>query len=124
MIIKRDYYLKQLITSRHNGLIKIITGLRRSGKSYLLLHLFYNYLKEQGISEDHIIKVDLEDRRNADFRNPDALLAHINSKMMDNRMYYILLDEVQHVPEFEDVLNSYLKIENADVYVTASNSRF
>ena len=124
MIIKRDYYLKQLITSRHNGLIKIITGLRRSGKSYLLLHLFYNYLKEQGISEDHIIKVDLEDRRNADFRNPDALLAHINSKMMDNRMYYILLDEVQHVPEFEDVLNSYLKIENADVYVTGSNSRF
>lgn len=124
MIIKRDYYLKQLITRRHNGLIKIITGLRRSGKSYLLLHLFYNYLKEQGISEDHIIKVDLEDRRNVDLRNPDALFAHIDSKMMDNRMYYILLDEVQHVPEFEDVLNSYLKIENADVYVTGINSRF
>jgi len=124
MIIKRDYYLNQLIASRHNGLVKIVTGLRRSGKSYLLFHLFGDYLKEQGIPEDHIIKVDLEDRRNAPLRDPDALLAHIDSKMVDSNMYYILLDEVQHVPEFEDVLNSYLKIENADVYVTGSNSRF
>lgn len=124
MIVKRDYYLNQLIESRHNGLIKIVTGLRRSGKSYLLFHLFYDYLREQGISEDHIIKVDLEDRRKAPLRNPDALLAHIDSKMADDKMYYILLDEVQHVPEFEDVLNSYLKIANADVYVTGSNSRF
>lgn len=124
MIVKRDYYLNQLIESRHNGLIKIVTGLRRSGKSYLLFHLFYDYLREQGISEDHIIKVDLEDRRNAPLRNPDALLAHIDSKMADDKMYYILLDEVQHVPEFEEVLNSYLKIANADVYVTGSNSRF
>ena len=124
MIIKRDYYLNQLIASRHNGLVKIVTGLRRSGKSYLLFHLFGDYLKEQGIPEDHIIKVDLENRRNAPLRDPDALLAHIDSKMVDSNMYYILLDEVQHVPEFEDVLNSYLKIENADVYVTGSNSRF
>lgn len=124
MEIKRDNYLNQLIDSRHNGLIKIITGLRRSGKSYLLFHLFVGYLKEQGITDDHIIKVDLEDRRNAQLRDPDALLAHIDSKMVDDKMYYILLDEVQHVPEFEDVLNSYLKIENADVYVTGSNSRF
>ena len=124
MIIKREHYLNQLIASKHNGLIKIITGLRRSGKSYLLFHLFYDYLKEQGITDDHIIKVDLEDRRNASLRDPDALLVHIDSKMVDNRMYYILLDEVQHVPEFEDVLNSYLKINNADVYVTGSNSRF
>lgn len=124
MIIKRDYYLNQLIASKHNGLIKIVTGLRRSGKSYLLFHLFGDYLKEQGIPDDHIIKVDLEDRRNAALRDPDALLAHIDSKMVDDKMYYILLDEVQHVPEFEDVLNSYLKVENADIYVTGSNSRF
>lgn len=124
MIIKRDYYLNQLIAGKHNGLIKIITGLRRSGKSYLLFKLFGNYLKEQGIAEDHIIQVDLEDRRNAGLRNPDALLAYIDTKMVDSKMYYILLDEVQHVPEFEDVLNSYLKIENADVYVTGSNSKF
>lgn len=124
MIIKRDYYLNQLIASEHNGLIKIITGLRRSGKSYLLFHLFYEHLKKQGTPDDHIIKVDLEDRRNASLRNPDALLCHIDSKIVDDQMYYILLDEVQHVPEFEDVLNSYLKIENTDVYVTGSNSRF
>lgn len=124
MTIKRDNYLNQLIASRHNGLIKIVTGLRRSGKSYLLFHLFCDYLKGHGISDSHIIKVDLEDRRNALLRNPDALLAHIDSQMVDDNMYYILLDEVQHVPEFEDVLNSYLKIDNADVYVTGSNSRF
>lgn len=124
MNIKRDYYLNQLIAGKHNGLIKIVTGLRRTGKSYLLFHLFYDHLKEQGTPDDHIIKVDLEDRRNASLRNPDALLAHIDSKMVDDNMYYILLDEVQHVQDFEDVLNSYLKIENADVYVTGSNSRF
>ena len=124
MNIKRDYYLNQLIAGKHNGLIKIVTGLRRTGKSYLLFHLFYDYLKEQGTPDDHIIKVDLEDRRNASLRNPDALLAHIDSKMLNDNMYYILLDEVQHVQDFEDVLNSYLKIENADVYVTGSNSRF
>jgi hypothetical protein len=124
MVIKRDYYLDQLIESKHNGLIKIITGLRRSGKSYLLFKLFVSYLKEQGVEDSHIIKVDLEDRRNISLRNPDALLSHIDSMMKDNDMYYILLDEVQHVPEFEDVLNSYLKIDNADVYVTGSNSKF
>lgn len=124
MIIKRDNYLNQLIAGKHNGLIKIITGLRRSGKSYLLFKLYIGHLKEQGVTEDHIIKVDLEDRRNAALRDPDALLAHIDSMMKDEKMYYILLDEVQHVPEFEDVLNSYLKIENADVYVTGSNSKF
>lgn len=124
MVIKRDHYLNQLIESKHNGLIKIITGLRRSGKSYLLFKLFASYLKEQGIEDSHIIKVDLEDRRNISLRNPDALLGHIDSLMKDSDMYYILLDEVQHVPEFEDVLNSYLKFDNADVYVTGSNSRF
>ena len=124
MIIKRDYYLNQLIESKHNGLIKIVTGLRRSGKSYLLFKLFAQYLMEQGVEESHIIRVDLEDRRNIALRNPDTLLAHIDSQMKDKEMYYILLDEVQHVPEFEDVLNSYLKIDNADVYVTGSNSKF
>lgn len=124
MVIRRDYYLNQLIEGKHNGLIKIITGLRRSGKSYLLFKLFVNHLKEQGVEDNHIITIDLEDRRNAALRNPDALLAHIDSKMKDSKMYYILLDEVQHVAEFEDVLNSYLKIDNADVYVTGSNSRF
>ena len=124
MVIKRYHYLNQLIEGRHNGLIKIITGLRRSGKSFLLFNLFDAYLKESGVPEDHIVKIDLEDRRNVSLRDPDALLAHIDSLMVDDEMYYILLDEVQHVAEFEDVLNSYLKVKNADVYVTGSNSRF
>ena len=124
MVIKRDIHLKKLIESKHNGMIKVVTGVRRCGKSYLLFNLFCQHLKEEGIAEDHIIKVDLEDRRNKALRDPDALLNYIDSHMKDQQMYYILLDEVQHVEEFEDVLNSYLKIENADVYVTGSNSKF
>ena len=124
MVIKRDLYLKKLIDSKHNGMIKVVTGVRRSGKSYLLFNLFCQHLKEEGIAADHIIKVDLEDRRNKALRDPDALLNYIDSRMTDQQMYYILLDEVQHVVDFEDVLNSYLKIENADVYVTGSNSKF
>lgn len=124
MNIKRDYYLNQLIAGKHNGLIKIITGLRRSGKSYLLFKLFAEHLIDSGVADDHIIRIDLEDRRNVALRDPDALLVHIDSQMNDDDMYYILLDEVQHVAEFEDVLNSYLKIDNADVYVTGSNSKF
>ena len=124
MVIKRNNYLEQLIAGRHNGLIKIITGLRRTGKSYLLFNLFTQFLEEQRVPPDHIIKVDLENRRNAHLRNPDVLLTHIDSLIKDDKMYYILLDEVQHVPEFEDVLNSYLKIDNVDVYVTGSNSKF
>ncbi|MBQ8051874.1 MAG: ATP-binding protein [Bacteroidaceae bacterium] len=124
MVIKRDIHLKKLIDSKHNGMIKVVTGVRRCGKSYLLFNLFCQHLKETGITEDHIIKVDLEDRRNKDLRDPDTLLNYIDSRMTDRQMYYILLDEVQHVSEFEDVLNSYLKIDNADVYVTGSNSKF
>lgn len=124
MEIRRDIHLNKLIASKHNGLIKVITGVRRCGKSYLLFNLFYHHLRETGIDDRHIIKVDLEDRRNFSLRNPDALLAYIDGKMTDNGMYYILLDEVQRVDDFEDVLNSYLKVENADVYVTGSNSRF
>ena len=123
MEIKRDLHLNKLIDSKHNGMIKVVTGVRRCGKSYLLFNLFSQHLKEEGIAEDHIIKVDLEDRRNKALRNPDALLNYIDSHMTDKQMYYILLDEVQHVDDFEDVLNSYLKIENADVYVTGSNSK-
>lgn len=124
MVINRDIYLNRLIASKHNGLIKIITGLRRCGKSYLLFKLFKEHLRNVEVDDNHIIQVDLEDRRNKNLRNPDVLLAHIDSKMKDNDMYYILLDEVQCVKDFEDVLNSYLKIENADIYVTGSNSKF
>ena len=106
----------------HNGMIKIITGVRRCGKSYLLFELFKQSLLENGVDEEHIIQVDLEDRRNKRLREPDALLDHIDSRMTDSGMYYVLLDEIQMVLEFEDVLNSYLKVKNADVYVTGSNS--
>ena len=124
MEIKRDIHLKRLIASRHNGLIKVVTGIRRSGKSYLLRVLFKNYLIENGIKEDHIIELDLENRRNKKYRDPDMLMSYIDGNMTDGSMYYILLDEIQLVGEFEDALNSYLSIENADVYVTGSNSRF
>lgn len=98
--------------------------MRRCGKSYLLFELFYKHLKEKGIDDNHIIKVDLEDRRNELLRNPDTLLQYIDSRFVDDEMHYILLDEVQLVREFEDVLNSFLKVKNADVYVTGSNARF
>lgn len=124
MIIARPHYLNQLISSKGNRMIKIITGIRRCGKSFLLFELFSTWLKENGTDESHIIKIDLEDRRNLSLRNPDRLLEHIDSRMKDKEMYYILIDEVQHVDEFVDVLNSYLKVENADVYVTGSNSKF
>ncbi|WP_373850511.1 ATP-binding protein [Bacteroides heparinolyticus] len=124
MEIRRDIHLKRLIASRHNRLIKVVTGIRRSGKSYLLRVLFKNYLIAHGIKEDHIIELDLENRRNKKYRDPDALLEYIDSRMVDEDMYYILLDEIQLVSEFEDVMNSYLSIKNADVYVTGSNSRF
>lgn len=124
MEIKRNIHLNRIIARKGNGMIKVITGMRRCGKSYLLFTLFHNYLLEQGVDEQHIIKVDMENRRNAALRNPDALLNYIDSRMTDSQQYYILLDEVQLVAEFEDVLNSYLKITNADVYVTGSNAKF
>ena len=124
MEIRRDIHLKRLIASRHNRLIKVVTGIRRSGKSYLLRVLFKNYLIGNDIKEDHIIELDLENRRNKKYRDPDSLIEYIDSRMVDEDMYYILLDEIQLVREFEDVLNSYLSIKNADVYVTGSNSRF
>lgn len=124
MIIERPFYLKQLIALRHNGMIKIITGIRRCGKSFLLSTLFTGWLREQGVAEDHIIDINLEDRRNKELRDPDNLLAFIDSKIKDKDMHYIMIDEIQLVPEFEDVLNSYLNMPNADVYVTGSNARF
>lgn len=124
MQIQRDIYLDKVIESRHNGMIKIITGVRRSGKSYLLFNLFADWLKNNGVSESHIIKIDLEDRRNRALRDPDNLLEYIDSRMQDAETYYILIDEIQLVDEFEDVLNSYLKIDNADVFVTGSNAKF
>ena len=124
MIIERPLYLKQLIALRHNGLIKIVTGIRRCGKSFLLSTLYAGWLKEQGVDDDHIIDINLEDRRNKELRDPDNLLAFIDSKIKDGDMHYIMIDEIQLVPEFEDVLNSYLNMPNADVYVTGSNARF
>ncbi len=122
--IKRDIYLNRLIARRHNQRIKIVTGVRRSGKSYLLFTIFDEWLRSNGVNDSHIIKIDLENRRNKNLRDPDALLNFIDSKMTDDSMYYILIDEIQMVNEFEDVLNSYLKIKNADLYVTGSNARF
>lgn len=124
MEIKRDLYLTKLINRMNNGLIKVVTGIRRCGKSYLLFELFYNYLKEQGVDDSHIIKLALDDRKNKKYRNPDELCDYVHSKIVDEKPYYILLDEVQFVDEFEDVLNSFLHIKNADTYVTGSNAKF
>lgn len=123
MEIQRPKYLNQIISVMHTSNIKVITGARRCGKSYLLFEIFKHYLHDFGIDEEHIIAIDLEDRRNKKYRDPDNLLEYIDSKMQDDKMYYILLDEVQMVAEFEDVLNSYIKVKNADVYVTGSNSK-
>lgn len=124
MKIPRDKYLNQLIHSCGNGLIKVITGMRRCGKSYLLFTLFKNYLIEQGVKEDHIIGVNLENRLNKDLRDPDTLLQYIDNHITTDGRYYVMLDEVQMVSEFEDVLNSFLSISNVDVFVTGSNAKF
>lgn len=124
MEINRDYYLNQLISAQNNGMIKIVTGLRRSGKSYLLFKLFYEKLIADGISENHIIRIALDDLEYAEFREKIALYKHVKSQITDSDMYYVLLDEIQLVEGFEEVLNSFLHISNVDVYVTGSNSRF
>lgn len=124
MEIKRDVYLNKLIRKEKNGLIKVITGVRRCGKSYLLFNLFHNYLIEKGVDEDHIIEVALDDRSYKDLRDPDNMLKYVKDKIKDKQTYYIILDEIQLLSEFEDVLNSFLHIRNADVYVTGSNSKF
>ena len=124
MYIKRDKYLNDIINRMHNGMIKVITGIRRSGKSYLVFNIFNDYLKSEGVPEDHIIKIELDDRKNKKYRNPDVILDYIESLITDDKDYYILLDEVQLLDDFEEVLNSLLHISNADIYVTGSNSKF
>ena len=122
--IKRDSYLKKLIDRKEDGLVKIITGIRRSGKSYLLDPIYKNYLLKTGVKEDHIIKIDLDERRNEKYLNPDILDEYIRDSIKDQEMYYILLDEIQKVEDFESVLNGFLHIPNIDIYVTGSNSKF
>lgn len=124
MYIKRDKYLNDIISRMHNGMIKVITGIRRSGKSYLVFNIFNDYLKSEGVAEDHIIKIELDDRKNKKYRKPDVILDYIESLITDDKDYYILLDEVQLLDDFEEVLNSLLHISNADIYVTGSNSKF
>ncbi len=124
MIIQRNLYLEKLIVRMHNGMIKVVTGIRRCGKSYLLFKLFYDYLIETGINEDHIIKLALDDRSNRKFRDPDVLYTYVKNRIRDKERYYVILDEVQNVLDFEDVLNGFLHIENVDVYVSGSNAKF
>ncbi|MBQ3761261.1 MAG: ATP-binding protein [Clostridia bacterium] len=124
MEIKRDVYLQKLLRREKNGLIKVVTGLRRCGKSYLLFTLFHDHLLKRGVGEDHIIEVALDDRSNKPLRDPDNMLSYIKGRMRDEKTYYVILDEVQMLNEFEDVLNSLMHLRNADIYVTGSNSRF
>ena len=124
MEIKRDSYLEQLKIRKDNGMIKIITGIRRCGKSFLLFVLFRKYLLESGIDNDHIIEIALDGIENEELRDPKKCYQYIKDAMKDDRKYYLLLDEVQFMPRFEEVLNSLLRISNIDVYVTGSNSKF
>lgn len=124
MIIPRQKYLNELIDLRHNGMIKIVTGIRRAGKSFLLFELFSTWLANQGVRSDHIIKIDLENLRNSELRDPRLLLEFIDSQINDDDMHYILIDEIQMVKDFQEVLASYLKMHNVDIYVTGSNARF
>ena len=122
--IERKKYLDELVSLQNNGMIKVITGMRRCGKSYLLFEIFTSYLENNGIAPDHIVKVDLEDYKNRAMRNPDNLYAYVENRIIDDKMYYILLDEVQMLDNFEDVLNGFLKMRNVDIYVTGSNAKF
>ena len=124
MEIKRDFYLNKLIQHKKNGMVKIVTGVRRCGKSYMLFKLFRDHLLSVGVKADHIISIALDDFGNRKLQNPDELYNYVKSKIIDNEDYYILLDEIQLVPEFESVINGFLHIPNADIYVTGSNSKF
>ncbi|MBR5080954.1 MAG: ATP-binding protein [Bacteroidales bacterium] len=125
MIIHREKYLKQLVAAKGNGMVKIVTGIRRCGKSFLLMTLFHNHLKEQGVSDDHIIEISLDNRQNKHLRNPDTLLDFIASKIQPNGLvHYVILDEVQLVEDFVEVLLSLMQDKRLDVYVSGSNSKF
>ncbi len=137
MEIRRDFYLKQLIDRKNNGLVKVITGIRRCGKSYLLNNIFYNYLLESGVDDGHIVRFSFDsatdlyqlgenliqmekEKRNLD---PEKFISYINSKIIDDNVYYLLLDEIQLLPYFETVLNGYMRKDNIDIYVTGSNAK-
>ena len=124
MEIKRNYYLNKLISKRNNKLIKIVTGIRRCGKSYLLDPIFKNYLLDNGVDKNHIIKLELDSIENEEYTNPKKLYEYVMEKIVDNDTYYVILDEIQKVKDFESVLNSFLRKSNLDVYVTGSNSKF
>ena len=124
MIIKRDKYLRELQNRMHNGLVKVITGVRRSGKSYLLFTIFKDYLKSIDVKDDQIIEIELDKRENREYRDPDVILEYIDARLKGSKEYYILLDEVQMLEDFEGVLNSLLRRSNVDIYVTGSNSKF
>ena len=124
MVIERNKYLQELVSCRHNGLVKIITGMRRCGKSFLLFRLFRRFLEDNGVANDHIVEMAFDDYAFKEFRNPDKFYAYVKGRIIDDQPYYILLDEVQMLDEFEDVLNGLLQIPNADVYVTGSNAKF
>lgn len=124
MEIKRDVYLQQLIERIKNGMIKVITGIRRCGKSYLLFTIFKRYLLENGTDKNHIIEIALDGIENEELRDPKKCFCYIKDAIKDDNKYYVLLDEVQYMPQFEEVLNSLLRINNIDVYVTGSNSKF
>ncbi|OZG66161.1 ATPase AAA [Bifidobacterium hapali] len=123
-VIPRDAYVRRLIDRKHNGLVKIVTGIRRCGKSYLLFTLFKQHLLDTGVPEDHIIGIALDDRANRELRDPDVCDRYVRSRMIDDGQYYVMLDEVQYIAGFEDVLNGFLHLPHVDVYVTGSNSRF
>ena len=124
MEIKRDRYLNTLISKEHNGLIKVITGMRRCGKSYLLFTFFKEHLLSEGVDEAHIIEIAFDAFENKKFRDPDVLYPYLKEQIKDDAMYYVLLDEVQLLGEFESILNSLIRMKNVDVYVTGSNARF
>ena len=124
MEIKRNRYLNTLISKKHNGLIKVITGMRRCGKSYLLFTLFKEHLLSDGIDENHIIEIAFDAFENKKYRDPDVLYPYLKKQIKDDAMYYVLLDEVQLLGEFESILNSLIRMKNVDVYVTGSNARF
>lgn len=124
MEIRRDIYLNKLISKKHNGLIKVVTGMRRCGKSYLLFNLFKEYLVNEGVNENHIIEIAFDSFENRKYRDPEVLFPYLMEKITDNEMYYVLLDEVQMLDDFESVLNSLGRKKNVDVYVTGSNAKF